>query len=194
MDIDLVVDVLTDGKRTKANVARIRGILDNWTVAELIYQIREHKPVPLSEKESARLVRAFDLKVSETKQAFNANMPASIADYCADLRGLAFEVLRVIALDSKCSVAWHWDFTGTADELRAQPVQVFRNLVKRDIIRFVLVHNHPSGGLCPSPEDVQFTRLIIDGGKILKIDLLDHVIVSRNGWYSLRREGDVSFN
>lgn len=194
MDIDLVVDVLTDGKRTKASTARIRGILENWTVAELIYQIREHKPVPLSEKESARLVRAFDLKVSETKQGFKADMPASIAEYCADLRGLAFEVLRVIALDSKCNVAWHWDFTGTADALQAQPVQIFRNLVKRDTVRFVLVHNHPSGGLRPSTEDLNFTRVIIDGGKVLQIELLDHVIVSGNGWYSLRREGDVSFN
>lgn len=193
MDTNLAIDVLTDGKCSKAQRARLAGILENWTVAELIYQIREHKPVPLTDKEAARLVRAFDLKVSETKQSFNANMPGSVADYCADLRGLAFEVLRVIALDSLCNVAWHWDLTGTADELRAAPVQVFRNLVKRDIKRFVLVHNHPSGSLHPSTEDLHFTRMLVSGGALLNITLLDHVIVSRDGYHSIRRSGEVEF-
>jgi DNA repair protein RadC len=54
---------------------------------------------------------------------------------------------------------------------------------------FILAHNHPSGTLDPSDEDVVFTRAIHRAGEILGIDLLDHVIITRDGFTSMRERG-----
>lgn len=52
-----------------------------------------------------------------------------------------------------------------------------------------MAHNHPSGDLSPSPEDVRVTRQIAQAGRILGVGLLDHVLVSEAGFMSFRKEG-----
>ena len=54
---------------------------------------------------------------------------------------------------------------------------------------FILAHNHPSGCLDPSPEDVEFTQSIRRAGDLLGIELYDHLIVTRTGYTSLRERG-----
>jgi DNA repair protein RadC len=55
----------------------------------------------------------------------------------------------------------------------------------------VVVHNHPSGDPSPSADDLRITRELADAGRLLDIDLLDHVIVAAEGWVSLRALGAV---
>ena len=57
----------------------------------------------------------------------------------------------------------------------------------------IIVHNHPSGEHTPSPEDIRFTEALIKAGKLMDIAVLDHIIISRKGFSSLRREGKVQF-
>ena len=52
-----------------------------------------------------------------------------------------------------------------------------------------MVHNHPSGDVNPSDDDFEITRQIYDAGILLGIDLLDHVIITKNGYYSFKDEG-----
>ena len=54
---------------------------------------------------------------------------------------------------------------------------------------FILVHNHPSGNLTPSQDDVSFTRAMRKAAEIMGIDLYDHLVVARTGFVSLREKG-----
>jgi DNA repair protein RadC len=53
----------------------------------------------------------------------------------------------------------------------------------------ILAHNHPSGILNPSPDDILATRQLVDAGKIIGISVLDHIIITRKGFLSLKEEG-----
>ncbi|MBM4398410.1 MAG: DNA repair protein RadC, partial [Deltaproteobacteria bacterium] len=64
--------------------------------------------------------------------------------------------------------------------------QVYSLLVKESVSRVIYVHNHPSGDPNPSPEDVRFTRKLIEAAKLLDIRVLDHVIVAADGFVSMR--------
>jgi len=55
----------------------------------------------------------------------------------------------------------------------------------------IIAHNHPSGNLTPSQADLNLTRKIREGGKLLDIELLDHIILTENSYYSFRDEGEL---
>ena len=78
---------------------------------------------------------------------------------------------------------------GTADTSLARPREVFREATIAGAAALVLFHNHPSGDPTPSPEDVRITRHLVEGGRTLDIEVLDHVIIGRARWVSLRERG-----
>lgn len=78
---------------------------------------------------------------------------------------------------------------GSLNQVVISPRDVFSTAVKLPCTQVILAHNHPSGDPEPSLEDIQFTRIIIAAGELLGIELLDHLIVTANGHYSLREEG-----
>lgn len=64
------------------------------------------------------------------------------------------------------------------------PLEVFHLAVSKKISRIVLIHNHPSGNLQPSEEDKITTQKLVAGGEILAIEVLDHLVISEDGYYS----------
>ena len=68
---------------------------------------------------------------------------------------------------------------------------VFAAAIKANASQMILSHNHPSGNLQPSSQDRQLTKLLVEGGKILNIKIIDHIIVSVDGYYSFSDEGDL---
>lgn len=69
--------------------------------------------------------------------------------------------------------------------------QVFAAALKANAHSIIISHNHPSGNLQPSEQDIRLTRRIHQAGKVLDIDLLDHLIVSKQGYYSFADEGKL---
>jgi DNA repair protein RadC len=67
--------------------------------------------------------------------------------------------------------------------------EVFRDAIKRNSAAIIVAHNHPSGDPTPSPEDVVVTRQIVEAGKLLDIDVLDHLIMGRGRYVSMRERG-----
>ena len=63
--------------------------------------------------------------------------------------------------------------------------------IRRGAAALILAHNHPSGDPTPSPEDVQVTRRLVEAGRLMGIDVLDHVIIGDNRYQSLRELGMV---
>lgn len=70
---------------------------------------------------------------------------------------------------------------------------IYKRALLNNAFSIVIAHNHPSGKLKPSHTDVQFTEKVIEAGRLLGINCLDHIIVSIDGYYSLRQHGDNYF-
>lgn len=81
--------------------------------------------------------------------------------------------------------------TGIVNKTLVHPREVFRDAIKYNAVSIICGHNHPSGKLIPSPDDEGITERLIKAGKIIGIPLLDHLIVSDNGYYSFMEDSDI---
>ena len=75
--------------------------------------------------------------------------------------------------------------TGTV----ADPKLIFAAAIKANACGIILAHNHPSGNLQPSQADIDLTKRMKEGGRLLEIQVLDHIIVTTEGYYSFADEG-----
>ena len=80
---------------------------------------------------------------------------------------------------------------GSISSAIVTPLEVFNLAVLKKSPKIVLVHNHPSGNLKPSPADIDITTKIVDGGKILTIEVLDHLIISEESYYSYKEHNKL---
>jgi DNA repair protein RadC len=77
---------------------------------------------------------------------------------------------------------------GSLNSLRITPKEIFSHALQTPCASIVIVHNHPSNDPHPSDDDIHFTRRIHEAGEVMNIPLLDHVIVSKSGYYSFRED------
>ena len=90
------------------------------------------------------------------------------------------EELWVIMLNTRNRVLGMQQVTvGLADRAQWHPREVFREAIKANACRIILVHNHPSGDPMPSPGDVGTTKSTVEAGKIIGIELADHVVLGK---------------
>lgn len=80
---------------------------------------------------------------------------------------------------------------GTVNQTIAMPREVFRKAIDMGASSIILAHNHPSGDVRPSADDINLTRRMVDAGKILGINVLDHFVVGHNSYYSFKENGDI---
>ncbi len=80
-------------------------------------------------------------------------------------------------------------FVGTLNQSLVHPREVFKNAIKDGAAGVIIAHNHPSGTLEPSRADVQITTRLKDTAKLVGIELMDHVILAKTGFYSFSDEG-----
>lgn len=78
---------------------------------------------------------------------------------------------------------------GTLNQSLVHPREVFSYAIEKRCASIILAHNHPSGTLEPSLSDINITKRLQEAGKILGIDVLDHVIFTNDGFYSFKEEG-----
>jgi DNA repair protein RadC len=80
---------------------------------------------------------------------------------------------------------------GTATETIAHPRDIFREVIRQGATRVIIAHNHPSGSLDPSPEDISLTKQLLAGAQLLAIPLLDHLILGNGDYRSLRQTSQL---
>lgn len=117
--------------------------------------------------------------------------PGDVKEYMgADLASLGQEELWVILLNTKNRILGKEQvYKGSVDTAQARIGELFRAAVKKNSKALILVHNHPSGDPSPSNEDVALTRQVVEAGRLLDIEVLDHVIIGRSGFVSLKERG-----
>lgn len=100
------------------------------------------------------------------------------------------EYMRVILLDTKSYVLGLVTiYVGNVNSALVRVSEVFRDAVRNNAPSLIVVHNHPSGDPTPSPEDVLVTEQIVAAGKLLDIEVLDHLIIGRQRYVSLKERG-----
>jgi DNA repair protein RadC len=117
--------------------------------------------------------------------------PTDIADLLLlEMSHLDQEHLRTVLLDTKSRVqAISTVYIGSLNASLVRVGEVFKEAVRRNSAALIVTHNHPSGDPTPSPEDVLVTREIVQAGKLLDVDVLDHIVVGHGVWVSLRQRG-----
>ncbi|HWP91814.1 MAG TPA: JAB domain-containing protein [Thermodesulfobacteriota bacterium] len=139
-------------------------------------------------------VQVYGLKlVRERKLPFEAtalnNSEASAKLICSLLKHKDREHLVVLAVDiQNCPVGLNIAHIGTLNATLASPREVFKFALLSNAAGVILGHNHPSGNLTPSPEDLSITRCLVGVGKQLEISVHDHIITThKNRWASIRQ-------
>lgn len=100
------------------------------------------------------------------------------------------EHLRVLLLDTRNRVMHIEDlYRGSLNSSQVRVGELFKSAVRRNAAAIIIVHNHPSGDPSPSPDDVALTRAIVQAGKLLDIEVLDHLVIGRGRFVSLKERG-----
>ena len=117
--------------------------------------------------------------------------PEDGADYVMEeMRSLNQEHLVALFLNTKNQVIHQQTiFIGSLNTSIVHPREIFREAVKRSAASVVCAHNHPSGDPSPSQEDIHVTRRLVEAGKIMGIELLDHLVIGNNRFISLKEKG-----
>lgn len=112
----------------------------------------------------------------------------AVAALSQDLMWQSQERFAVLLLDIKHRLIGAQVITiGTATETLAHPRDIFREVIRQGAVRLIVAHNHPSGNVEPSPEDISLTRQLLLAGQVLGIPLLDHLILGDGNYRSLRQ-------
>jgi DNA repair protein RadC len=116
--------------------------------------------------------------------------PQDVFDSLKDIRESKKEHFLVIFLDSR-NQQIHREIIsiGTINASLVHPREVFEPAVKHLAVQVILAHNHPSGDLEPSEEDLSVNKRLIEAGKLLGIEVLDHIIVSKTAFTSFKEKG-----
>jgi len=117
--------------------------------------------------------------------------PADAANLLLPEMGLLEqEQLRTLLLDSKHRVlASHTIYVGNVNTSVIRVSEVFREAIRQNCPAIIVAHNHPSGDPTPSPDDVRVTEQIVQAGKLLDIEVLDHLVIGRQRFVSLKERG-----
>ena len=130
--------------------------------------------------------RAYDKKDSGFTTIRNAR---DVYDYLVDMRSLPKEHLRALFLNAHNRVIRDEVISiGTVNSNIVHPREVFRSGIESNAVAVVLAHNHPSGEAVPSQEDIEITKQLVHAGKILGIRVLDHVIITKDGFASVKAD------
>jgi DNA repair protein RadC len=104
-----------------------------------------------------------------------------------DMRFLSQEQFRVLCLDTKCGVIRSRLITqGSLNASVVEAREVYREAISSNSASLVAIHNHPSGDPSPSHEDIELTKKLLEAGKILGIELLDHIVIGDGKYVSMK--------
>ena len=118
--------------------------------------------------------------------------PAVAARACHQIAWSTVEKFAVLVLDTKNRIlSTRVVSIGSANETIAHPRDIFGSVIRANGTRCIVAHNHPSGSLNPSREDIVLTKQLLAASEVLCISVLDHLIVSGQQWESIRQTTDL---
>jgi len=194
--LSLALGAATSGSECARAAAAVVRRVDLETMATLDVEGWRTR-AGVSPSRAARLAAVFELGRRAHGADGGASRPrlARPADVWRETRQIARarkEHLVGLYLDTQNGLIHRETISvGSLNTTRSHPREILHPAVVHLAAGFILVHNHPSGCLEPSPEDIEFTRAVRRAGELLGIELYDHLIVGPSGYTSLRERGIV---
>ena len=179
---------VTVGQRLLNKFGGITG-LHRAPFADLIKQHGLGDAKAAQIKAAIELGRRLTLESPEEKPTINS--PADAAALVSyEMSALEQEHLRVILLDRRNRVMETVEvYKGSVNSSQVRVGEIFKEAIRKNASALVVIHNHPSGDPTPSPDDVAVTRAIVQAGKLLDVEVLDHLVIGQGKWVSLKERG-----
>jgi DNA repair protein RadC len=146
----------------------------------------------LGEAKAAQIKAALEigrrLLLAQPEQRPQIASPADVANLLmVEMSHLEQEHLRVVLLNTKNHVLKiPTIYIGSISSSAVRIGEVFKEALKQNAAHLIIVHNHPSGDPTPSPEDIAVTRQLVEAGRLLDVEVLDHLVIGQGRWVSLR--------
>src|SRR6266702_3180231 len=146
----------------------------------------------MGEAKSAQVKAALEigrrLALVQVDTRYKIRTPADAANLVMlDLAYLDTEHMRILLLDAKSQLVEKVSlYQGTANSAVLRAAEIFPQAIVRNCPGLILCHNHPSGDPTPSSEDITSTRQLVEAGRILDIELVDHIIIGHQRFVSLK--------
>ena len=181
------LSVLDVAERLERDFSNLRNI-SNAEVDELV-QSHGIGPVKAIELKAAlELGQRLAGHTDEPRRTIRTAQ--DVADEVLDMRALPIEEFRILLLNTRNQVVSQKTISrGTLNGSLVHPREVFRHAIALSSNSLICVHNHPSGDPSPSDDDLAITRRLVEAGKLIDIQVLDHVIIGSGRNVSLRDRG-----
>ncbi len=187
--VELVALIIGSGGRGETVMDLSKRLLSRHSVKDLAGKKPSYfLTIPgIGEAQACRIAASFELSHriggSEEKRVISCGK--DVFEVCKDMQVLTHEECRVLLLDTKNRLLKVQTlFVGTLNASLFSPREVFSSALEEGAASVILVHNHPSGSLDASEEDLSVTSTMIDLGKLMGVEVLDHVIIG-DGFVSL---------
>jgi len=190
-DAELFALILRTGNKNENIIEISNKLLSIYSLEELqnCSLIELQKIKGIGEAKAMQLSSMFELfkrmqnqfkekiKISSAKQVFEL--------FKNKLKDKKQEHFYILLLDTKNKVIKQEKISsGILDASIVHPREIFNPAIKNSSSRIILVHNHPSGDPTPSKEDLEITKNLIQAGELLGIEILDHIIIGENTFWS----------
>jgi DNA repair protein RadC len=131
------------------------------------------------------------LILESPEERHTIHSPGDAADLVKyEMSALEQEHLRVMLLDTRNRVLEIVSvYQGSLNSSQVRVGELFKAAIRRNAAAVIIVHNHPSGDPTPSPDDIAVTRAIVQAGKLLDVDVLDHLVIGGGRYVSLKERG-----
>lgn len=199
-DKELLAILLGTGYKGKSAIELAKYLLDKHTLPKLLTM--DYKDLVglkgLGPAKAASFKAAFELCKRGLQISEGAKLTIDTAkDVFAQVTDLCHkkqEHLVALYLSARNELLAKETITiGILEANLISPREVFAEALNNAAASVVLVHNHPSGDQTPSIEDIEITRKFVEAGKVMDIGIFDHIIVSKNGYTSIRQMNPALF-
>lgn len=195
-DDELLGILISSGNGSKDVMSISRGVLNNYNFKKLsrlgVSQLE--KEFGIGRAKACQVVAAFEMgRRSMACKGGNVIVKSAediVKNFGPSMIDLESEHFKVICLNVRRKFLKEKTlFIGTLDESIVHPREIFKFALGEGAAGIILMHNHPSGEANPSDEDISITKRLIEAGRIMGIEVLDHIIIARNGYCSLAEDG-----
>lgn len=196
-DSELISVILGNGIRGK-NVIELSNELSCYLkTRQVLPEFNDLKQISgLGQAKSCQILACLELSSRFLLGGTGVTIttPAQLVPQLSFLKHRNQEHMVCICLNGANRVAGiHVLTIGLANQTQIHPREAFSHALQDNAVSVIFAHNHPSGTLKPSPEDIRITERLVESGRVLDIPVLDHLIISREGWSSLKSSHPLCF-
>ncbi len=201
-DAELLAIILQSGSRNESVVNLSQKLLEKYDGLTGVFEsdieeLKTNQGIGSVKALKLKAILQINKKISQgLKQPMEyVKNPEDVFELVKEIKDENQEHLVLICLDNKSRlISKSTIYVGTVDEITIHPREIFNEAIKNRCYCMIVVHNHPSGDVNPSQADIESTERLVKISHVVGINFLDHIIVGKNDYYSIRENNAKIFN